>query len=198
VRDDQLTELLREADADWKPDVGDLRQLAGEVRRRLIARRRRRRTLSGLGALAMLVAATSVWRVSQSVERVEVDPLALARQQDVQPTGEPGSGVSTNIARLRAEAEFHTRLAHDLMAINARERERRLRQRTFKQDTSLESLDVVAYRMILRADAILASMQSSEEAATIYRQVVRLFPTTGSAELAKERLMKAGFSAEDI
>jgi TolA-binding protein len=52
--------------------------------------------------------------------------------------------------------------------------------------------------MILRADAILASMQSSEEAATIYRQVVRLFPTTGSAELAKERLMKAGFSAEDI
>ena len=145
-----------------------------------------------------MVAATLVWRYSPSVERVEVGPVASASQQDVRSTEIPEAGAATRIARLRSEAEFHTRLAHDLMAINARERERRLRQRTSKQDTSREPLDVVAYRMVLRADAILASMQSAEKAAAIYRQVVRLFPTTGSAELARQRLINAGFSVKDI
>jgi hypothetical protein len=83
------------------------------------------------------------------------------------------------------------------MAINARARERQQRQNPSSDRTSREPLDVVAYRMVLRADAILAGMQR-EQAASIYRQVVRLFPTTGSAELARQRLINAGFSVEGI
>ncbi|HTM56059.1 MAG TPA: hypothetical protein VL175_18670 [Pirellulales bacterium] len=152
---------------------------------------------SSVGALALVAAAALLWRYPRSVERAEVVRVATTSRQDVPSTSAPETGPPTSIARLRIEAEFHTRLAHDLMAINARARERQQRQNPSSDRTSREPLDVVAYRMVLRADAILAGMQR-EQAASIYRQVVRLFPTTGSAELARQRLINAGFSVEGI
>jgi hypothetical protein len=197
VKEQQLQELLNRAEADWTPDVGDPRQLAERVRARHAVGVGRRRMFSSVGALALVAAAALLWRYPRSVERAEVVRVATTYRQDVPSTSAPETGPPTSIARLRIEAEFHTRLAHDLMAINARARERQQRQNPSSDRTSREPLDVVAYRMVLRADAILAGMQR-EQAASIYRQVVRLFPTTGSAELARQRLINAGFSVEGI
>jgi hypothetical protein len=55
-------------------------------------------------------------------------------------------------------------------------------------DLVRERLDLVALRMIVRADQLRGSRPLDGEAEAIYRQVIRLFPTTHSAELARARL----------
>ncbi len=55
-----------------------------------------------------------------------------------------------------------------------------------------ENVDIVAYRMILEADELQADMRPSPAAIEIYERVIRDFPNTYSAEVARERLTAAG------
>ena len=53
-------------------------------------------------------------------------------------------------------------------------------------------VDLVAYRMIVEAESLQKAMRPSDQSISLYREVVRLFPTTWAAEVARERLSDLG------
>ena len=61
-----------------------------------------------------------------------------------------------------------------------------------------EQRDEVAYRMILQADSLTETMQPCERAVQIYRRVLELYPSSSSAELARERLSKLDLRGGNI
>jgi hypothetical protein len=185
-----LRKLLGTAESDLERAPFVAVQMVHRVRDRHAARTRRRARLLQVGV--PLAAACAVMVMWQLIPR----PVAQSEKHGLANVATESGAV--DIERLRAQAEFHSQLAHELMAVADRQRARGARAAARNREINREPLDLVAYRMILRADAILAAMESSEEAAVIYRQVVRLFPTTGSAELARQRLADKGFSEGDI
>jgi hypothetical protein len=98
----------------------------------------------------------------------------------------------SEIERLGAEAEYHERLARRIIAQRKRDRAVEQARRVLAEpdplDEAREQIDVVAYRMIQRADELRARMDPSAEAIRVYRDVERLFPKTYAAEVARERL----------
>ena len=87
---------------------------------------------------------------------------------------------------LLAEAEHHWQVARRIIAMREHDRvlikARLVLAADDPVDQIREQIDSVAYRMILRADALRAAMTPSDEAVVIYENVVRLFPTTPSAD----------------
>jgi len=131
-----------------------------------------------LTVLGVIIAAWSLWPESASVKLDErVASVALE---------------TSEIEWLQTEAELHERVARQLIAGRNRDRALEHAQRVLAEPDPLdevrEQIDVVAYRMIQRADDLRTQMDPSEEAIRLYRDVERLFPRTYSAEVARERL----------
>lgn len=176
------------------PAPRDLCRRVRELDRR---RRNRVRVLTASLPAVLLAAGLATWAWRGPREngdlRVAGDRGAGVAQLAV---GGGGDTVSLEeIERLAAEADFHLLVARRMIAAFEHERAMEQVRRELALGDGLDEvrreLDVVAYRMICRADRMREAMQPSEEAVALYRQVIELFPTTHSAELARERLAQA-------
>lgn len=185
MRDDELKSLLRDAEAGMERPSLAPADLAGRVRR--LDRRRRRRTRMFLAAVPLTALGTIIagWSFLPSPAPMRMDDRMASVPFDV---GE--------IERLRAEAEYHERLARHMIALGKRDRALEQARRALAQpdplDVVREQIDVVAYRMIQRADELRTQIDPSAEAIRVYRDVERLFPNTYSAKVARERLTALG------
>lgn len=187
MNNDQLKDLLRGAEADFeRPDVAPA-ELVERVRG--LDRRRRQRarvvlTLAPLAVVGVVLAGWSLWPDTVPTKSEQRVAHAL-----------PDVG---EIERLRTEAEFHERVARQMIASHQRDRAREAAKRALLQSDPLqgvrEQIDVVAYRMVERADALRTQMDPPAEAIRVYFDVQRMFPTTYSAELARKRLSELGLS----
>jgi hypothetical protein len=179
MNDSELKSLLHRAQtgtADFRLD-----DLAGKVRELDWRRRRRARRISIAATVVLVGAVVTGWSVFPR-GAIEHD-RAVADGVDAQ-----------DIERLEAEAQYHERLARRLMADRERARAvaeaRGILRQPDPVDEVREQIDVVAYRMVLRGDGLREKMDP--EAIGVYRGVVRLFPNTHSAELARKRLSELG------
>jgi hypothetical protein len=198
MRDEQLQKLLQDADAEQNVATFVAAEMTGRVRLRYQKERRNRRVLVVAGPLVVMLLGIAGWRISDihSV-RPGVETQAVRRPLESQPSNTKSATLTADeIHRLEAEAALHLRVArriaemrrHDL-ALDEAGRDRDAQE---DGESIREQLDIVAYRMILRADGLRAAMRSVEEVIVIYQDVVRLFPTTSSAELARKRLTELG------
>jgi hypothetical protein len=219
MRDEQLRELLNRADAGadvWRlsPHV-----LSRRVRQLHGRRVRRVRIVGMVSVLLVLLAAATGWRIGwvgkiAPEERDRADAVLLADgPQRLAPAvsvsdgaGQPAAVGSSaealdEISRLAAEAEFHFRIARRMIADREAQQAAERRRRELALPDPLqeirEGLDRVAFRMIYEADRLREAMQPAEESIAIYRDVIRLFPTTHSAQLARERLSALGQGGGD-
>jgi hypothetical protein len=139
-------------------------------------------TVAPMAALGVVVVA---WWLGPGAVSVKLDQHVANAAFDL-----------NDIERLRAEAELHERVARELVSQRkrdaAREQVRLALLRTDPLDDVREQVDVVAYRMVMRADDLQTRMDP--EAIDVYRDVVQLFPNTSSAELARQRLTQLGLS----
>jgi hypothetical protein len=200
MRDEQLQKLLQDADAEQNAATFVAAEMARRVRLRYQKQRRNRRVLVVVAPLAVMVLGIAAWRISEiNSVRPGVETQAVRRPLDPQPSNAKVATLTADdIDRLEAEAALHLRIArriaeirrHDL-ALDEAGRDRDAQE---ADENIREQLDIVAYRMILRADALRAAMRPAEQAVAIYQSVLRLFPATGAAEVARRRLSDLGAS----
>jgi hypothetical protein len=181
MNDDELKALLRGADRPVAVDGAALATRARRIERRRVVRSRL------LLAAAPVVLLMVVWGVRP-------------REAAVAPAVDRAE-LPAEIERLRAEAAWQTEKARRLVALAEAERLPRATDALASGGADpladvREQVDVVAYQMVLRADGLHAAMMDSAEAVELYREVLRLFPTTYSAEVARERLAGLGANAE--
>jgi hypothetical protein len=179
MRDDQFRKLLHAADAADSPP-GAPSDLAFRVRELQQKRRRTRRRTAMAAPLVLAALIGSAWQLVPKAS----PPGSLARDTNL---------VSQrDLDLLTAEAKFHERLARRMVADRRRDEARMAAASYEAPDSIREQLEIVAYGMILQADALRAVMQPAEKALEVYRNVVRLFPATNSAKLARQRLAELG------
>jgi hypothetical protein len=184
MRDDELTNILRDSEADLPPKS----LLAGELAARVRAAQRTQQRRRRLAVAASLPVAAALAFVAWSVQ---TNPT---RQPDVPTPSQVAEITADEIDRLIAEAEAHERNARAMIAAQPP------RDAALADDPLAdirEELDVVAYRMILEADDLRAQMQPTAAAIELYQKVQRLFPTSYSAEVARERLHTLGVEQGD-
>lgn len=182
MHDDELARILRRAEAELPPPTLAPAELAGRVHRAHRRQQRRRRALIA-GVPAVAAVALLGWRLTHNAQ---LSPTAAPSQQ-------VAAVSEAEIANLEAEAAAHAQAARLLIAAQPR-------PSALLADDPLadinEQINIVAYRMILRADQLPADMQSRAEAIEIYRRVIDQFPSTDSAQVAKQRLSAARFEGE--
>jgi hypothetical protein len=179
MNDDELAKLLATADVAprWTPPQDFATQLRVQSRRR---RHRRQVLLAAPVVLALL--ATAGWLATRDAP---IDQVASA--PELQP-----AVADAELDRLLAEADFQDRLARRLLDDWRREQSLAANAgANAGYDAELsarEQVEIVACRMILEAEALLAKMDPDGRATAIYEKVVRLFPETSSAQTARRRL----------
>lgn len=183
MRDDELTNMLRTADSDLTPSALVTSELADRVR--AAQRVQRRRRLAAAASLPVAAAlAFAAWSVTPHSNLATNAPA----------TPHVAFVTTAEIDRLIAQAEAHQHKARALIAA------RPPRNAALADDPLAdirEQIDVVAYRIILEADGLRAEMQPTAAAIELYQKVQRLFPTSYSAEVARDRLDSLGAEQGD-
>ena len=188
MNDDQLEKLLARADEPPRLPVGE--DFAARVRARQAAQQRaRRRRLLLAAPVVVGLFALAGWQIAlRESQRSGGTQIAAGPEHDQGQVAR----AKAELAALVAEAEFHERLARNM--IDDRRRDQLLEEVRVSnaegsaEETPREQIEIVAYRMILEADALRAAMAPDEESTAIYEKVVRLFPATDSAQAAQSRL----------
>jgi hypothetical protein len=189
LRNDDIDELLHGADAQTR-----LRLLTpAEMARRVwLAERRGRQRRAAVGSAVVLLLMSTA--VSLYIRRAEVaQPVTVAA--DVNFEGR--RDLNSELAELKEEADMHARLARRMIEDREKESATTLRRRVGLADPIddvRERVEIVAYRMIYDAEQLEAAQRPPTEMIVIYRDVIRLFPHTRSAELARQRLASLGDS----
>jgi hypothetical protein len=183
MQDDELSRILRRAEADLPPATFTTTELAARVHRAHNHQRRRRRAVLAAVPVVAIIAAAG-WSLTHNAERSPSTALQIAASKQL-ATPQARAFSEADIARLQAEAAAHTQAARAMIA--ARPRPSVLLAEDPLADVH-EQVDVVAYRMILEADSKQSAMRPSAESINIYHRVLELFPTSHSAELARQRL----------
>jgi hypothetical protein len=185
MRDQDIQDLLRAAESNLDKPPLDTAQFAWKVRERHRRGKRRLRTVAALAPLALLAV---VWTLRPATPEPPRKLDASLADNSEAPGG-------SHISDLIAQAEFHRQVATRINQLVKRDRASGATTGGGSELPEIrEQLEVVAYRMILRADALRAVMQPADEALVIYQDIVRLFPNTHSAELARQRLADLGIS----
>ena len=168
-------------------------QVRGEHARR---RTRRRRTKFATSALLLLTTSLVVWSQFDQDPSPQV-PDRIATTEPSQPKPESQSTrsyeeVVAEIERLDAEAEMHLQAARMIRTALAEQRaERELREQLRKGDPIdwiHEQQNRTALAMMMRAERLSQQPDSQAEVESTYQQIIKLFPTTPTAELARQRL----------
>lgn len=182
-RDDGFADLLRRADAEWidaeRTDAGSASSgLLDRVYRLQRTRRRRRRQMA-IVAAASLLAGGVLW---QFAGRTATESPVLVAQEEL--TTEP---IVPN-ADLESELRIAQQVARLLTLDVDETRFQPAAIPVAWDDTVQVECDVVAQRMLLRADEQRIAMLSDNEALATYQNLVEWFPNTPAAEVARGRL----------
>jgi len=153
----------------------------GRVLKRLEVRTLRRR-VGAAGALAAAIVTAAAVMTLSSGPRVKTQEVAGAEE----------AALRAEIARLQAEAEWRTDVVRHMLAL---ERQRRLDEELRRQlarpdpaEQIVRDVEEVAFVIVHDADRVRQEEGGLESAVAAYRQVVRLFPRTRWANVARKRL----------
>lgn len=188
MNDEQLKQLLSDADAAM-PSRATTSDLAKQVIRRA-HRRTKIRGAVGIGAALVLAAmmALHVWRPGSQSQ--------LAQRQEQTPNrhqASPRTDAKVQLAQLEIDAELHQSLATALLQASLRQERQAKSARSFVKAANLaasfaETRDETAHLMVVQADRLLDKPDGRSEAIATYRRVTELFPASGGAAAARERL----------
>lgn len=185
---DPIEQLLRAADrAAAAPPAGPA-DLADRVR----CRARRQRSLHAVGgtaAAAVIVLAVGVWWLTSPGGPTAEAPV-VARSQPA--TQDEVAQLRAEIAALRQEADAALALARQLAAERQRQDQMAALQRVIDGPDAVDEvrreMDQAAFTIVYQADRMLRELNLPESAIESYRQAIRLFPDSPSAEVARQRL----------
>ena len=169
---DVLTDLLRDADAAAPPPPATDR-LAEKVFRRARTRSRRRRLFAAAAVVAC--SAALLWSFPKSMTPPQ-----------------PGRGVAAidpmEISRLRADAAMHLKVAD---AVASRTRRRAGTTQVRDTPVTIESeREKAALALLDHGDRLGRDLKEVDAALAAYRRTVELFPDTGWAAVARERIAR--------
>jgi len=188
MNDEQLEQLLRDADAAVRPPTPSL-DLANQVLRRAHRRTQIRGAL-GIGAI-LLLAGIMTW----AALRPGVRPNLAQRQEEIVPLHQasPGAEAKVQLAQLEMDAELHQSVATALLQASLRQERAAKSTRSFVKAANLEASfaetrDETAHVMVVQADRLLSRPDGRSEAIATYRRVTELFPATSGASAARQRL----------
>ena len=203
MQDDQLQKLLQAAERDLSDPPGAPRELAEMVQVRFGKRRRNARAIMIATPWVLVAICLATWQIRDRVVATSGTATQLGHQTIATSSEPPGHVLDADeIKRLEAEADFHVQVARNIIALREQDRMRERARAASAEgdplDDAREQLEIVACRMILRAEQLQAQMQPAEEAIGIYRDIVHLYPHTHSADSARRRLMELGISQGDI
>jgi len=202
MNDEPLKALLHRADAESEPSLlpaGELvRRVEGAVRRQ---QQRKATAVAVVIPIVFGVIGLTAWRHQQNTAptvrgepatAISKYPASAVEQRIVSSAPDEVELALQELAALEAEANFHLQIARRMIADRERDATLALARRALTDDEPSEAvrerLDLVAYRMIARADRLRSEPHPNEDPIVIYREVVRLFPTTDSAAEARLRL----------
>lgn len=198
MNDERLQALLRQAEPTGAPCLEAAHDLAERVRSQLRWRQQRTRAAAMALPAILLAVGAYVWTTTTSSnlppEELRRAELSASPERNTSHAVDSTSkqGIEARVARLKREADLQQLVARRLMQLErydlAAEFVEQDRDQLDELENSRRQLDVVAFRMILRADRLRETMSPSVEAIAIYEDVVRLYPTTDSAEIARARL----------
>ncbi len=194
--DDQIHQLLWNADRDAGPPTVAAQLTVVAARKLLAERRHRNRSVVAATAVVLLGCVGLAWRAIGVSRPVSQPDLTVASADAPQDSGADvgGNAAETDLAALAAEAEFHARVARRMIAALNHQKSLEAWQKERALGDPLENiraeLDVTAFRMIARADRIIEQMGERDSAIAIYKDVIRLFPKTLSAGVAHDRLAR--------
>lgn len=187
MSDQQLQQLLRQADEAFAgPRVGPP-ELSVKVRQ--LARRQRRRRLFGSAAAAVLVLSLSTvaW-VNRSGHPSPAPTPILA---DNSPKPLSAAELQMQVERLREEIQTGCQTVHEVL--ERQEVEQRLAALREQAEADPfkavnDQLDRAALTMVYQADRMYHELNLRESAVASYQRTIELFPQTHWAQVAKDRL----------
>lgn len=212
MHNDDLKQLLKSAEAGSRFLPLAPAMLVGRVYESQRKQRRRRRIALSIVPIAFVLvgfgfslqrflvtapppvdAVAIVPSIAEGIERTDVSPLTLGGDdpQGLKP-------MEKSLEQLQLEVTYHRLVAQKIQTQRRLEANAADFRGPDPIDLAEEVKEVTAYRMLLRADALRSAMRPQEEAVAIYRDVVRLFSTTRSADLARQRLVDLGVSERDV
>lgn len=193
-----IENLLREAD---RAAGGAPQPATGLSSRVRIAQQRRRRQnmVAGVATagLALAVALALFARYpsgsSDLARRTESGGTAgLPSSVEGAPSDEEIRALLAERSQLAAQAESHARVASRLIELIERNRRIEDRRQHHPAPDALilarEEVDKAAFRLILRANDLRERQGDEDATVARYREVVRLFPRTQSADIARRSL----------
>lgn len=188
MNDEQLKQLLCDADA-ATPSAAITHDLTKQVLQRAHRRTQIRGAL-GIGAV-LLLAGIMTW----AALRPRMRPNLAQRQEEKLPIHQalPGAEAKIQFAQLEIDAELHQSVATALLQASLRQERAAKSARSFVKAANLEASfaetrDETAHLMVVQADRLLDKPDGRSEAIATYRRVTELFPTSGGAAAARERL----------
>lgn len=191
MHDDDWRQRLRLAD----PQPANLTPVPEGLARRARALQRRRARQRRVIAGSMLLL-TLGWLATR--ER----PVAETARDAAFAIGESDLSDEADVVRtagLVRSAERHMENAQYLLLERQRdaavERARGL-QAHLDEESPKSQADLVAYRMVLRAQSLERAMRG-ESSVELYREVLRLFPNSWPADLARRHLTQLGLPEEN-
>ena len=188
MSDDPLRRILQQADAiaGDPPEMAD--DLAGRVR--LLALRRRRVSfgLSAAAAIVLAVGMTLMWSQTPSPSHPGVGPPVVQRGQE----GANAESIRAEIERLGRQADHRLALARRTQEIleQMKRAEAREQEHAYPDAVAnaLREVDKAAFVLVSQADRMCRELDLCKSAAVKYRRVVKLFPDTPWAAVARQRL----------
>lgn len=179
MNDEQIKNLLEDADRTARPPQ------YGAVRARDIRLRLRRRRLLAIAApaaaAAVLLCGVALWS---------------GRRRPEGPAAEPQERIASlqeQVRQLQEQTETTMRLVQEVLAKERQDRRLAALHAELARipDPAQElqrQADKTAFALVYQADRMIGELNQIESAVEAYEQVVRLFPETRSAEVARERL----------
>ncbi|MHC4168943.1 MAG: tetratricopeptide repeat protein [Planctomycetota bacterium] len=178
MKEDELKNLLQEVDR-MAGQPGRTQVDVSAVRRR--ANRRRRARLSGpIAAAAVVFIAAGIWyQVTNNSEQTDGREEIMALQAKVRQLQ-----ASTNAA----VALIHEVLEDERRQSRLDELEAEYASITDPLDEIQKQVDKTAFILVYQADRLYRELNETESAVETYKRVIKLFPRSQWAMVARERL----------
>lgn len=180
MKEDELKNLLQEVDR-TAGQPGRTRVDVSAVRRR--ANRRRLANRAGpVAAAAVVMTALSIW--STSIET----PGPMGEQKQI-------ASLESQVRQLQASTNAALNLIHEILESE------RSQSRLDKLEAELASIpdpleeirkqvDKTAFILVYQADRLCRELNDTESAVETYKRVIKLFPRSQWATVARERLLE--------
>lgn len=200
---DPVETLLQRADRAAGPPPAGPADLADRVRQ--LAGRRHRTQVVIRTAAAAVVAIGLGLAIRSAAVRPGVDDGQAVSQQPApapSPSDEEVTRLRMEIAQLRREADD---LAEQIRGMAVIQQQRQRLDRLERAVARLESgeevraeMERAAFTIVYQADRMYRELGRRESAVEAYREAIRLFPETASAQIARTRLSEIDGQGEQL